>query len=203
MNNSDYLTELIGCGLSSLFDSNPINFSSRHKKEGKRAVSILKKPPRKIYKFKKSILRNSFLSGCLEYTKGKRIEHLIVGLGRKRARGTDISKILHIKGNENSVVIPEKLHSVITMNALMDPKSEVAIFHNHPPNWINAVFNNNPLASSADRNVMITQKFLEMFFFFRGIFGQGWILFYLGENGKVREIRGPNLMNLLSYRREF
>jgi len=65
---------------------------------------------------------------------------------------------------------------------------EAVIFHNHPRNDLNHLFDNLPLASNTDRKTLENMA-LNLVQICRRLSGAGRVLFYLGENGFVREFR--------------
>jgi len=200
MNNdkiNNFLIELLDTCLSSIFDPNPVCFKPEHESGIKLLRNLLSRPTFEIQKLSKKLVRNAFLCGCLDYTEHEPIEHLIVGYGVKRGIGTDIHAIQHVVGCESNVSIPETVSENIRDYLSLGHRSEIIIFHNHPINWINALIDNLPLASSTDRRTILTKKYLENFQFIRQLLFVGGIRFYLGENGFVREIRAPSILNLL------
>lgn len=198
MKNQKFLLEIVCSEISALFDPE-VRFKSEHKRNVRIVKNALLKKQGKTHLLSKPILRNSFIYGCLEFTKNEPIEHLIVGFGKRRGGGTDISSILHIIGNETSVPVPQGLVNLITSHAIKDTSSETIIFHNHPSNWLNAILPKIPLASPTDRRTMIKQKYFEPFFLLRSIFGHGTMKFYVAERKNVREIKSPYLLDLFSF----
>jgi len=77
------------------------------------------------------------------------------------------------------------------------PKNELVIFHNHPHNIINLLADNVPLASNTDRKTLENLA-LNLVQICRLLSGAGRVLFYLGENGFVREFRWPRLETILN-----
>jgi hypothetical protein len=74
--------------------------------------------------------------------------------------------------------------------------NELLMFHNHPYNPLNFLFDNWPLTSRKDRLFLETRG-LNPPELLRRILGQGRILFYLGENGYVKEFRLPSIVSLV------
>jgi len=192
---TEQLKELIWHLLSALPDPQ-VHFKPEHKRNVRMVRNALQKPQGKVHKLSKPILRNSFLFGCLEFTKDEPVEHLIVGFGRRFGGGTDISAVYHITGNETSVSVPPQLQKLIKDHAETSPSAETIIFHNHPKAWYQNILPKIPLASSTDRRTMIAQKYFKPFFLLRGLFGEATVRFYVGEQGKVQEIRWPYLRDL-------
>lgn len=189
--------ELIQTGLSSLFDPNPVSFRPEHEKGVRPVQRLLRQPSNYVYQLHPNLSRNAFLCGCLDYSEHQKIEHLIVGYGVKRGNATIIHALEHVIGEVSKVNIPPSTMRNVQNHSRSLPRSEVIIFHNHPPNWFNASLDNIPLASTADRNTLLAKKYLEPFECFRWLSGVGGVRFYLGENGFVREIVTPNLFQLL------
>jgi hypothetical protein len=77
-----------------------------------------------------------------------------------------------------------------------DQQNELLVFHNHPYNPLNFLFDNLPLASRADR-LFLEARALNPPELTRRILRQGRIMFYLGENGYVKEFRLPSVMAVL------
>lgn len=201
MNNktAERINELMDATLSSIFDPNPIVF----KQENETGVLPLRKALNNsakqgdTQKLPCSLVRNAFLCGCLDFTEDEPVEHLIVGYGTKRGKGTDVHAVRHLIGSENRVDIPKTVVDEIAVNSTRDPHSEIIIFHNHPGNWLNSIFDSIPLASTADRMVLLCQKYLEPSQFLRSLFGIGGLRYYLGENGFVREIKMPSVIKIM------
>jgi hypothetical protein len=74
--------------------------------------------------------------------------------------------------------------------------NELIVFHNHPYNPLNFLLDNPPLASRQDR-LFLEARALNPQQLARHMLGQGRILFYLGENGYVKEFRLPSIVSLL------
>jgi hypothetical protein len=198
-NNQDQLIKnLISIGLSKHIDSKPIKFNSRHIEEAVDFFFSIFTIKSNYIKLPKSILRNSFLKGCLELTKNLQVEFLIIGFGSKRASGTDIYSILYLVGNENSINIPEDVLNLISEMASI-PGNEVIVFHNHPKSQLNKVLKNDPWASFTDRKTILNTRLVQPFNILQSIIGWGEIKFFLGENGKVREISRPLLKEFLKF----
>ena len=187
--------------ISSYLDPGPVQFKTNHK-AGKRILStILNKPIERLYVLENTILRNSFLYGCNEFTEDEVIEHLIVGFGKKRSMGTDIIKVFHVLGTSTSVIIPENLIDYIQKYLMSDFKAEVVIFHNHPRNWLTSSYPIGPIASNTDRWIAITSK-LEPLYLLRTFLRGGGLKYYVGERGLVKEIRWPSIMQMIRIHEE-
>lgn len=193
----DIMKELIDTGLSSIFDPNPVYFKPEHEEGVMPLRRLLFRRTSKIQGLPRRLVRNAFLCGCLDFTKNKPIEYLIIGYGVKRGVGTDIYAVQYVVGNECSVSIPDSVIKDVDRHSLGVPQSEIIIFHNHPYNWLNAVLDNVPLPSTTDRRTMLQKKYMEPFQFVRFLLNVGGVRFYLGENGFVNEIRTPSFIQLL------
>ena len=196
VDHTDFWREVFYSEITSLFDPET-QFRPEHKRNVRMTHNALQKPLGRIHQLSKPILRNAFLYGCREFTRNESIEHLIVGFGRRRGGGTDISSLLHITGNETSVPVPPALIQMIQTHAIRDSRHETILFHNHPSDWLNAILPLPPLASPADRRVMIKQKYFQPFFLLKNIFGHGTMRFYVAEQGRVKEIRWPYLKDVI------
>jgi hypothetical protein len=194
-NRNQLINEIISIGLSKYIDSHPIKFNTRHKKEAGEFIYSILTMGSNYFMLRKSILRNSFLKGCLELTKNQPIEFLIIGFGTKRGTGTDIYSVLYLKGDEASISVPQDVIELI-ISMVSIPGNEVIIFHNHPKNQLNKILKNKPWASFADRKTILNTRLFSPFLIIQSYLGWGEIKFFLGENGKVREISRPLLKEI-------
>ncbi|MHB1545714.1 MAG: hypothetical protein ACYCSB_00855 [bacterium] len=199
MNIQKILTNIITSVVPSLFDPNPVDFKAQHE-NGVKPVkkAICDNPPNQLAIFKKLIIRNAFLCGCLDFTENLEIEYLIIGYGIKRGNGTDISKVEYAIGNNNSVKVISETKNRIHKYISQASKNEVIIFHNHPKSWINIFSDNIPIASMMDRDTLSRNKYLEPVILFKTLLNKGSIRFYLGENGFVREYKIPNILKIIN-----
>ena len=172
------------------------HFRPEHKRNVRMVRTVLEKPKGVVHPLSSSILQNSFLSGCMEFTRDEPVEHLIVGFGKRYGGGTNISRVLHIVGDKTSVRVPDGLIELIKKHASTGRSSQTILFHNHPNNWLNAILPGIPIPSAEDRLTMMPYKYFEPFFLVRTIFHEATMRFYVGERGKVREIRLPYLKDL-------
>jgi hypothetical protein len=192
----DILREVVGSALSSIFDPNPIAFRPPDEAGVRPVRAACRKPTGDCHKFGRPLNRNAFLCGCLDFTEREPIEHLIVGLGHKRASTSKIGSLIHAIGTEDSVSIPQFLGEAIREHLVTGFKAEVLIFHNHPPNLLNAIFDNSPLPSAPDRRVLVSHL-VQPLTAVKALLGGGRVRCYLAENGFVREFRTPELLSLL------
>lgn len=187
---------LVGAALSSQFDPQPVVFRA----EDERGVALVRQAclskNDSVQKLRSILNRNAFLVGCLDFTEGTEIEHLIVGFGTRYGRTTKISRLMHVIGGKNSVAPTVTMQTAVENHIRANMKGEVIVFHNHPMNWLNTVFDNMPIASGQDRSVMLRQL-VEPYMLFRALLGGGRVMFYLGENGFVRRFHTPELLDML------
>lgn len=182
---------LLDVGMSVL-DPNPINF----KRSDQGGVAPVKRmcldAPHLVHSLKSPLNRNPFLFGCLRYTENDTREHLIIGFGDKFGSTTKVDGIAHVVGEPGHVTIPNLLAKDIRARVEKSHSSEILLFHNHPTNLINVAFDNKPLASKTDRETLI-QFYLNPLVAIKALLSGGRVRCYLGENGMVREFRGPEL----------
>lgn len=191
------IREIIDYFVGQGFDSNIIKFKKHHKEEIDELLVSLQDGSSEIQQLRTPILRNSFLYGCALYTRHEPVEHLILGYGKLRGGGTDVYSIQHIIGEEDCVNIPPEVEGCIHLNTIR-PGSEVLIFHNHPSDSIDNLFNR-PFPSSADRTNLLHTKFANPLQLFNRFFSTGEVRYYLGSEGRVIEIRGASLTGILDF----
>lgn len=165
-------------------------------------AAACKKGPDALHKPRTPLNRNAFLCGCIEATHGHGLEHLIVGFGRKHGQTTKVEQIGHNRGTSDAVSIPPHVRSAMIEHVKSGFVNEVILFHNHPPSWLNAVFDNSPVPSLTDR-ATLTEYHANPIILFKLLFGGGRVRFYLGENGFVREFRTPHIPIVLEHLRRF
>lgn len=140
--------------------------------------------------------RNAFLIACGNYTENKREEHLVVGYGRRYGSTTRVASLHHVLGAADSVAVPAHVAHTMWDYYRQNPAHELLVFHNHPFNPLNLILDNGPLASRADRIAMQERSFnIEQVL--RTFRGEGRVLFYLGENGSVKQFRLPSVLGRL------
>ena len=192
------IRELTTTGIVGLFDPNPIGWTDQHERDVRRvrrAVGVA--TDQTLARFKTPVNRNGFLLGCLDLTEHEPIEHLIVGYGLRSGSTTKIHSVHHAVGTAHQVQLSDAMVSELTRHAAADSRGEAVIFHNHPRNDLNHLFDNIPLASNTDRKTLENMA-LNLVQICRRISGAGRVLFYLGENGFVREFRWPQLATILN-----
>ncbi|MDP1831496.1 MAG: hypothetical protein Q8K67_05515 [Geothrix sp.] len=195
MNTDAFLKELLETGTASLFDPNPIRFTRDHE-PGIRPIKKIVKDGTAHQELRRELTRNQFLRGCLAATEKESVEHLLVGLGDHEGSTTYISSVLHAVGGPSSVSIPAIVNTAIQGWMLGEHFAEVIVFHNHPWNTLNVLFDNTPLASTTDRQTLLA-NLLKPEYAIKALIGGGRVRFFLGENGQVREFKTPNLVGFL------
>ncbi|MFZ5863222.1 MAG: hypothetical protein ACOYXR_10335 [Nitrospirota bacterium] len=181
---------VLGC-----FEPNPI--SSWYDDELSRArKAILRARDGKLARFRYQVNRNAFLVACRDYADEKPEEHLIIGYGFRHGSTTKVESLHHVTGATSSVHLPGAVAHAMWNFYGQHESNELLIFHNHPYNPLNFLFNNLPLASRQDR-LFLEARALNPQQLLRRLLGQGRILFYLGENGDVKEFRLPSIVALL------
>ena len=153
----------------------------------------------KLARFREVVTRNAFLIACRDYADEKLEEHLIIGYGRRHGSTTKVNGLHHVIGGTGSVHLPDAVAHAMWDHYGQNEKNELLVFHNHPFNPINFLFDNLPLTSRADR-LFLEARALNSPEMARRLLGQGRILFYLGENGYVKEFRLPSIIALLTRR---
>lgn len=194
MNMEAFLKELLETGTASIFDPNPIRFTREHG-SGIRPIKKIVKNSIVHQELKTELTRNQFLRGCLAATEKESVEHLLIGLGDHQGSTTYINTVLHVVGGPSSVSIPPTVNSAIQGWMLGEHFAEVIVFHNHPKNALNVLFDNIPLASTTDRQTLFV-NLLKPEHAIKAGMGGGRVRFFLGENGQVREFNTPNLLQL-------
>ncbi len=155
--------------------------------------AILRIRGEQLVRFRHSVNRNAFLLACLDYTEDKQEEHLLVGYGFRHGSTTKVKSLHHAVGGPHSVRIPTEVAHAMWDHYNRDNRNELIIFHNHPYNPLNFLLNNQPLASAADRRQLAALAF-NPHQLVRTVLGQGRVLFYLGENGRVKQFRLPTFL---------
>lgn len=190
------LRDFLDATIPSLLDPNPISFRAIDEEGVAPVKAACRKATGTARSLRPPLNRNAFLCGCLGFAEGDAVEHLIVGFGNRWRTTTRITALVHVLGTKNRVGIPDQLHNEIRQRIASGHRAEVLLFHNHPPNLLNALFDNLPLASVPDRLTLLRHR-MKPEILLKGILGGGGVRFYLGENGYVREFRIPALLSLL------
>lgn len=192
------LRELVDAGGASLLDPNPISFRREHGRRVRSLRKLLQNATLEAQDLPTEQTRNEFLYGCLAFTGDASIEHLIVAQGWKSGATTYVGSIMHAQGERGRVAVPPSFVEAAREHLASAPDAEILTFHNHPFNVINATIDNRPLASSADRELLLQTRYLQPLVALRTLFGLGGVRHYLGENGEVREYTTPGLLRLAS-----
>lgn len=150
-----------------------------------------------LARFGAAVNRNGFLCGCLDYTDNEPIEHLLVGYGHRFGATTRIHAIHHVRGNSDSVAISTGVCHAMWQHWALGCKSELIVFHNHPISTWSRLIDHLPLPSTVDR-LTLERLALKPTQLLRTFFGKGRVLFYLGQNGFVRQFRLPNFQSILA-----
>lgn len=186
-------------------ERNPVDFRNVDEQEARRVQAAIKRATTpKGTGFRGSVTRKQFLCGCLDFTEHLLEEHLIVGYGYRYGQTTDIERVHHVVGEQRRVSVPDYVRSEIRRHHFRRSDAEVIVFHNHPrtgyePEWfytLKSLLQDLPIASNDDRRELQHHAFNPVALF-RQFFGQGQVLFYLGESGFVREFRLPPLLPFL------
>lgn len=191
-----FVREIVDPIISSCFDPQPITFKAKDEAGVAVVRAACRMPDGKVYRLRTLLNRNAFLCGCLDFTEGENLEHLIVGLGRKHGTTTKIELIGHIVGAAGQVNFTEPMQQAVRKHIASDHRAEALIFHNHPQNAINVLIDNSPFASSTDRNILLSY-YVQPLIAIKTMMNGGRVRCYLGENGFVREFRTPNVLALL------
>jgi hypothetical protein len=182
---------VLGC-----FESKPI--SSCYDDELPRArKAILRARDGQLARFRDQVNRNAFLVACRDYSDEKPEEHLLIGYGFRHGSTTKVESLHHVLGETGTVRLPDAVAHFMWDFYGQDDSNELLIFHNHPYNPLNFLLDNLPLASRQDR-LFLEARALHPQQLVRQMLGQGRILFYLGENGYVKEFRLPSIIALLN-----
>jgi hypothetical protein len=150
----------------------------------------------KLARFRDQANRNSFLIGCLQYADDKPEEHMLIGYGFRHGSTTKVESLHHVIGAAGTVRLPDAVAYAMWDFYGQHEDNELLIFHNHPYNPLNFLFQNLPLASRQDR-LFLEARALNPQQIARRLLAKGRVLFYLGENGDVKEFRLPSVVALL------
>jgi hypothetical protein len=158
--------------------------------------AILRARDGKLARFRDQVSRNAFLTACGDYADAKPEEHLIIGYGSRHGSTTKVESLHHVIGSAGSVHLPDTVAHAMWDYYRQHERHELLIFHNHPYNPLNFLFDNLPLPSRQDR-LFLEARAINPQQIVRALRGQGRARFYLGENGFVREFRLPSVVALL------
>jgi hypothetical protein len=192
------VTELAESALLGMLEPAPLRFTAQHESEVSRVRGAIRRAlDGKIARLRDPVNRNAFLLSCLDYTANEPREHLLVGYGFRYGSTTKIDSVDHAVGETGSVQLPSRMAHTMWQHYGQRVDSELLVFHNHPYNPLNLLLDNGPLASRNDR-LFLQRHAISAPQFARLILGQGRVLFYLGENGFVKQFSLPSLLALAS-----
>lgn len=149
-----------------------------------------------LARFRDPVNRNAFLLGSLAYTDQRPEEHLLIGYGFRRGSTTKVESLHHVIGSTGTVRLPVAMAHTLWDYYQQDESNELLIFHNHPYSPLNFLLDNPPLPSKTDR-LFLEARALNPHQLARRFLGQGRMLFYLGENGFVKEFCLPSIIALV------
>jgi hypothetical protein len=196
----EFALEIAESALLGCLEPNPI--SGCYEEElGRVRKAILRARDGKLARFRDPVNRNAFLVGCDEYSDGKVEEHMLIGYGFRYGSTTKVESLHHAIGSADSVRLPDSMAHAMWDYYGQHEDNELLIFHNHPYNPLNFLLDNLPLASRQDR-LFLEARGLNPQQLVRWLLGQGRVLFYLGENGYVKQFRLPSIVALLNRYRE-
>ena len=197
--------QLIEAVILACLEKNPITFRPEHEDDVPRVRAAIKRgTSANGAGFRSPVNRNPFLCGCLDFTEHLPEEHLIVGYGYRYGPRTEVVKLHHVAGEERRVSVPANIREEIRRHHFHRSDAEVIMFHNHPrtgdePEWfhtLKSLLQDLPVASNADRRQLQHHTFKAVGLF-RQFFGQGRVLFYLGESGFVKQFQLPPILPFL------
>lgn len=197
--------KIIEAVILACLERNPIDFRRVEDTEVMRVQRAIKRATTdKGAAFRDPVTRKHFLCGCLDFTERLPEEHLIVGYGYRYGNTTDIERVHHVGGEQRHVAIPDYIRAEIRKHHFHRSDAEVIVFHNHPrtgdePEWfytLKSLLQDLPIASNADRR-QLQNHALNAVGLLRQLFGQGQVLFYLGESGFVKQFLLPPLLPFL------
>jgi hypothetical protein len=197
--------KLIEAVILACIEKNPVDFQRVDDTEVRKVKAAIKRATtKKGSAFRCSVTRKHFLCGCLDFTESLHEEHLIVGYGYRRGNTTDVERVHHVVGEQRRVSVPDYIREEIRRHHFHRSDAEVIVFHNHPrignePEWfytLKSLLQDIPIASIDDRRELQHHAFNAVGLF-RQFFGQGQVLFFLGESGFVKQFLLPPLLPFL------
>ena len=108
----------------------------------------------RLGRFREPVNRNAFLIGCLGYADDKPEEHLFIGYGFRHGSTTKVESLHHVTGGTGAVHLPDAVAHAMWDFYGRHEDNELLVFHNHPCNPLNFLFDNLPLASRQDRSFL-------------------------------------------------
>lgn len=192
-----FILQIAESAFLSCLEPNPIGFTAAHQEDVPRVRAAIRRGLNgQLARFRTPPNRNAFLLGCLDYTELRAEEHLIIGYGFRHGSTTKVESLHHAVGDSGTVSLPNGAAHAMWDHFQQHESNELLIFHNHPLNPLNILFDNLPLASQQDR-IFVEARSVNPLHVIRHLLSQGRTLFYLGENGYVKQFRWPSLLKLL------
>lgn len=189
-----FLIEVSESAVLSCLEPERIHFRREHENDVPRVrAAICRAKNGRLARFRPPMNRNGFLLACLDYTEHRENEYLVVGYGFRNGSTTKIESLHLVIGSTNSVAIPATVAHALWNHCDQHDANEVILFHNHPLNPLNLLVDNLPLASQADR-LTLESRALRPIQLVRRVLGQGRVIFYLGENGFVKQFHLPSIL---------
>src|SRR5437016_686893 len=190
---ADMVKEIAESALLGSLEPNPIRFNNRHEADVMRVrAKLAGARDGRLGRFRSPVNRNGFLLGCLDYTQLRAEEHLIVGYGFRHGSTTKIESLHHITGSTYKVAIPLHVSHALWDHYGQNEENEVVLFHNHPKNLLGQLLDCFPLPSVADR-LTLEARALQPVQLLRRLLGQSRVMFFLQQNGFVKEFTLPSV----------
>ncbi len=187
---------VLSAAISQVLDPAPIRLTNGDSFCGRALLTAFRKDSTATLRLRTAIPRNAFLAACFDLTDHESREHLLVGFGVRRGSSTMVTRIVRCLGGSHSVSFPLELQREVAAFVRASHRNEALVFHNHPLNPLNTIFDNEPWASSQDRMVAMKHT-AEPTMLVKTFTNGGRTRFYVAENGYVREFVGPDLLTLL------
>jgi hypothetical protein len=195
----DSAIEIAESAVLASFEPNAIQFNTRNEEEVPRVrAALLRGGAGKIARFRPPVNRNGFLLGCLDYTELCPEEHLIVGYGFRHGSTTKVQSLHHAIGNAHSSVIPTTVAHTLWDHYGRHKANEAILFHNHPQNLLYQLLDCMPLPSRTDR-LTLEIRALQPVQLLRRLLGQGRVLFFLQQDGLVKEFTLPSVLTHIGH----
>jgi len=195
---ADMVKEIAESALLGSSEPNPIRFNNRHEADVMRVrAKLAGARDGRLGRFRSPVNRNGFLLGCLDYTQLRAEEHLIVGYGFRHGSTTKIESLHHITGSTYEVAIPLHVSHALWDHYGQNEENEVVLFHNHPKNLLGQLLDCFPLPSVADR-LTLEARALQPVQLLRRLLGQSRVMFFLQQNGFVKEFTLPSVRAILA-----
>ena len=144
----------------------------------------------------KHLNRNDFLLGCHDFTERETVEHMIVGLGVRSSSTIRVHTLMHWVGGAHSVALPRGFLEFAERHIADARDNRLVIFHNHPKSSLDTLLDLTPIASVADRQVMLAQS-LRPLVALKSLVAGKQIQWFVGQNGFVQEFDTPDIIGLM------